>query len=92
MFIKIPNKFKIKNRKLNLDKEKLISFENEIAKDYNNAKIKGPIHLSKGNEKQLLKIFKYIDKKDPNFIPINYGTERKKKIINIRIKQNHLPK
>lgn len=64
MFIKIPNKFKIKNRKLNLDKEKLISFENEIAKDYNNAKIKGPIHLSKGNEKQLLKIFKYIDKKD----------------------------
>jgi pyruvate dehydrogenase E1 component alpha subunit len=64
MLIKIPTKFKIKNKKLSIDEKQLISFETNIAKDYNNAKIKGPIHLSKGNEKQLLKIFKYIDKKD----------------------------
>lgn len=64
MIISIPKKFKIKNKKTIYNSNDLINFENEIAQDYNNAKIKGPIHLSKGNEKQLLKIFKYVDKKD----------------------------
>ena len=59
MIISIPKKFKIKNKKTIYNSNDLINFENEIAQDYNNAKIKGPIHLSKGNEKQLLKIFKY---------------------------------
>jgi len=66
---KIMNKVyffkKLKNvRKNQLTALDLIKFEDEIAKDYNSSKIKGPIHLSKGNEKQVLKIFKYINKND----------------------------
>ena len=36
----------------------------KIAADYEQAKIKGPIHLSSGNENQLIDIFSHIDKKD----------------------------
>ena len=38
----------------------LISFEEEIAKIFNKGLIKAPIHLSYGNEEQLIKIFKKI--------------------------------
>ena len=51
-------------RKINNTPEYLIKFEDYIKKEYENGKIRGPIHLSKGNEKQLIEIFKYIDKKD----------------------------
>ena len=44
--------------------KKLISFENEIVKLYEKKKVKGPIHLSGNNEKELLNIFKKIKKKD----------------------------
>ena len=43
---------------------KLIKFENEIAKLYENKKIRGPIHLSGNNEKHLVKIFSKIKKND----------------------------
>jgi len=42
----------------------LIDFESEIAKIYETAAINGPIHLRSGNEKQLIKIFKHINKND----------------------------
>ena len=42
----------------------LIDFENEVKKHYENGEIKAPIHLSKGNENQLIEIFKYISKDD----------------------------
>jgi pyruvate dehydrogenase E1 component alpha subunit len=45
-------------------KNRLISFEKEIADLYENKKIKGPIHLSANNELQLIKIFKKIKSKD----------------------------
>ena len=51
-------------RKVKLTAKKLIDFEDYIKREYENGKIKGPIHLSKGNEKQLIQIFKYIDRQD----------------------------
>ena len=50
--------------KSHLLKNRLISFEKEIANLYENKKIKGPIHLSANNELQLIKIFKQIQSKD----------------------------
>jgi pyruvate dehydrogenase E1 component alpha subunit len=41
-----------------MNKKDLIKFEEEIAKLYEQAKIRAPIHLSDNNESQLIKIFK----------------------------------
>ena len=45
-------------------KKKLIDFEFKIKKIYEAGKIRAPIHLSNGNENQLIKIFKKIKKDD----------------------------
>jgi TPP-dependent pyruvate/acetoin dehydrogenase alpha subunit len=42
----------------------LKQFEEDIAKEYENGSIKGPIHLSDGNEEELIKIFSYISSND----------------------------
>ena len=42
----------------------LIDFENLIVQHWENAKIRGPIHLSNGNETQLIEIFKRIKTTD----------------------------
>ena len=42
----------------------LIKFEEKVANLYEKKKIKGPIHLSGNNEKELIKIFKKIKKND----------------------------
>tara|TARA_B100000676_G_scaffold273118_1_gene291567 strand:+ start:613 stop:1212 length:600 start_codon:yes stop_codon:yes gene_type:complete len=47
-----------------MNKSELIEFENNIAKLFNNAKIKAPIHLYSNNENNLIKIFKKIKKND----------------------------
>ncbi len=47
-----------------MNKKKLISFENEIAKLFNEAKIRAPIHLYSNNEIFLIKFFKKIKKND----------------------------
>jgi len=47
-----------------LTKQELIDFENELVKRYKNKEIKSPIHLSGGNEDQLIEIFKDINKDD----------------------------
>ncbi len=44
--------------------EDLKQFEQEIADDFNNAKIRSPVHLSGGNEKQLIRIFKKVKQND----------------------------
>jgi TPP-dependent pyruvate/acetoin dehydrogenase alpha subunit len=54
-------KYSVDEKKL---REKLIYFENKISSLYEEKKIKGPIHLSGNNEKQLIKIFKKINKRD----------------------------
>jgi hypothetical protein len=38
----------------------LIDFENKIVDHWENAKIRGPVHLSNGNESALIEIFKRI--------------------------------
>lgn len=42
----------------------LIEFENKIVQHWESGKIKGPVHLSNGNEAQLIEIFKRIDTSD----------------------------
>jgi pyruvate dehydrogenase E1 component alpha subunit len=44
--------------------EKLIRFEERIVEHWSNAKIRGPIHLSNGNEEQLIEIFKRVSEND----------------------------
>jgi TPP-dependent pyruvate/acetoin dehydrogenase alpha subunit len=38
--------------------EKLVEFENDIAAEFNAAKIKAPVHLYNDNEEQIIKVFK----------------------------------
>ena len=47
-----------------ITKEKLINFETKILKLFEEAKIPYPVHLSGGNEKQLIEIFKEVKKGD----------------------------
>lgn len=42
----------------------LIAFENRIVEHWENAKIRGPVHLSNGNEEELIEIFQRIDRND----------------------------
>ncbi len=44
--------------------ETLIDFENLIVKHWEEGKIRGPIHLSNGNEEQLIEVFKRINQND----------------------------
>ena len=44
----------------NWSEHDLIEFENDIIKHWEDGQIRGPIHLSNGNEKQLIEIFKKI--------------------------------
>ena len=46
------------------DKAGLIQFERKMADHWEAGKVRGPIHLSGGNEEQLIEIFKYIKKSD----------------------------
>jgi pyruvate dehydrogenase E1 component alpha subunit len=48
----------------NWNKEELIHFEDDIIKHWENGEIKGPIHLSNGNEEELIEIFKKISPTD----------------------------
>lgn len=48
--------------------ESLKAFESDIAETYNAGKIKAPVHLEGGNEKQLIDIFNSIGSKDWLFV------------------------
>jgi pyruvate dehydrogenase E1 component alpha subunit len=48
----------------NWNKESLIQFEDEIATCFNTGEIRAPIHLSDGNELQLIEIFKEVRESD----------------------------
>ena len=47
-----------------MNKKKLIKFEEEIAEYFNSGKIKAPIHLYYGNEDNIIKVFKKIKSRD----------------------------
>jgi pyruvate dehydrogenase E1 component alpha subunit len=51
-------------REHNWNEEELIHFENKIVEHWESGKIRGPVHLSGGNEKHLVEIFKRISRKD----------------------------
>lgn len=44
--------------------EQLIAFEEDIAAEFNSAKIKAPVHLYHGNEKEMIEVFKAIHYED----------------------------
>lgn len=44
--------------------EELIAFEQRVAEAFKAKLVKGPVHLSGGNEEQLIKIFEKIDRED----------------------------
>jgi len=48
----------------NWSEQDLIDFENDIISHWENGEIRGPIHLSNGNEKQLIKIFNKVGIED----------------------------
>jgi len=48
----------------NWSEQDLINFEDDIISHWENGEIRGPIHLSNGNEKQLIKIFSKIGIED----------------------------
>lgn len=51
-------------RDIKQTKDDLINFEELIVTHWGDAKIRGPIHLSNGNEEQLIEVFKRISKND----------------------------
>ena len=51
-------------RDINYTVQDLIDFENLIVQHWESAKIRGPIHLSNGNESELIEIFKRIKTTD----------------------------
>lgn len=53
-----------KVREVQYSQQQLIDFENLIVNHWESAKIRGPIHLSNGNENQLIEIFKRISLND----------------------------
>jgi len=66
--MKIPKKYQ-KVRNVSVTKQELIDFESKVRDTYEAGKIKGPIHLAKNNEDQLIEIFQYISKEDWVFVP-----------------------
>ena len=61
--MKIPKYLK-KVRKIDFKVSDLLAFEDKVKILYEDAKISAPIHLSKGNEKELLEIFQYVHHDD----------------------------
>jgi len=53
-----------KKRDITLTADDLRAFESEVIKKYEGANIRGPVHLSHGNEEPLIEIFQYIDQND----------------------------
>lgn len=61
--IEIP-KHLTKEREVSIIPQELIAFEDKIKSMYEEGKIKGPIHLSRNNEFELIQIFQYIHPED----------------------------
>ena len=53
-----------KVRKITLTIEDLQYFEEEVIKEYEDAKITAPVHLSMNNEKEVIEIFQYVHPED----------------------------
>ena len=53
-----------KVRDVTITEQYLIDFEEEVKQKYEAAEISSPVHLTKGNEKELIEIFQYIHSED----------------------------
>ena len=53
-----------KTKEATVTKEELISFETEVKERYENGEIPAPVHLSKGNEDELIEVFQYVHEDD----------------------------
>ena len=53
-----------KKRNVTVSVDDLRNFESEVIEKYDGANIRGPIHLSHGNEVPLIDVFQYVDKND----------------------------
>jgi len=58
-----------KCRNIITTEQELIDFESKVRDTYEAGKVKGPIHLSKNNEKELIEVFQYIHQDDWVFVP-----------------------
>ena len=58
-----------KVRDISITEQELIDFESKVRDTYEAGNIKGPIHLAKNNEKELIEIFQYISEDDWVFVP-----------------------
>ena len=63
MEINIPSYLE-KVREIQIQKHDLIDFESDVVRQYEDGKIRGPVHLSKNNENELIDIFQYVHKDD----------------------------
>jgi hypothetical protein len=64
IMIKNLEQYPIVREEIGWTPEKLIRFENRIVEHWEAGKIRGPIHLSNGNEEQLIEIFKRVSEND----------------------------
>ena len=61
----VPEKFKNKEvNEVKLTADDLIDFELRVKEEYEKGTIGGPVHMSKGNERQLIEVFKFIHPDD----------------------------
>ena len=58
----MPNYNKV--REVKITEQELIDFEERVKEKYEAGEVKGPVHLSRNNEKQLIGIFQYIHQED----------------------------
>ena len=56
--------FLAKKREITWTPEKLIEFEDKVKEVWESGTVRGPVHLSKGNEEQLIEIFQYVHPDD----------------------------
>ena len=61
--MKIP-KYLEKVKEVNWTKEQLVQFELDAKEEWESGSVLGPVHLSKGNEEQLIEIFQYVHPDD----------------------------
>jgi len=57
-------KYLEKVKEVNWTKEQLDQFELDAKEEWESGKVLGPVHLSKGNEEQLIEIFQYVHPED----------------------------
>ncbi len=58
-----------KVREVTLTAEELIAFESRVRDTYEAGQVRGPIHLAKNNEEELIEIFQYVSADDWVFVP-----------------------